>query len=571
VVLVLVAWSAFAGLRLVAARDHAQRGLDELKAAQRQLDPAALIRGKDLPQLRRAETEFRQASDAADSGFVSPFTVLPWVGRQVRSVRALTSGASTVVRVGVHAMDSSRQELKATAKSGPERIALVQHLGAIGAQASGDLAGVSLGPGDALLGPLARARDKFATQLHKAQQAMRDVADASSGIAAMAKGPSHYLLLAANNGEMRSGSGMLLSAGVLTVQDGKFSLGDMVSVTDLQLPPGAVPVTGDYQRLWGWLDPTQEWRYLAMSPQFDVTGALAAQMWKAKTGQDVDGVVALDALALKALIKVSGPVEVDGTRVDEHNVVKQILLEQYIDAAKQLGPGVDDRPANKVRRERNGVIAKAIVDKLDQVDWHVADLVDDLRSAARGRHVLFWSGRPAQQRGWKAAGVAGVLPSDGFMVSFDNRSGNKVDQFIAVKTDVTHHRVKGGSEVVAKISAANLTPDGLPTYVQGPFRTPEFQAGEYKGIVAVSIPKWASDVHLDGVARIVALGPDETARVIAGDMDLLRGQTGTYTVRFRVPAGYEHLQVVPSARYPSIGYVAGSQHWDDDGPHLLGW
>ena len=42
---------------------------------------------------------------------------------------------------------------------------------------------------------------------------MVDVDDASTGIAQMAQGPSKYLVLAANNAEMRAGSGMLLSAG----------------------------------------------------------------------------------------------------------------------------------------------------------------------------------------------------------------------------------------------------------------------------------------------------------------------------------------------------------------------
>lgn len=562
-VVVLVAWVAFAGFRLVSARRHAQKGLDELKAAQEQLDPAALIRGKDLPQLRRAEAEFDQASADAGSPVVAPLMVVPWVGRQVRSVRALTDGASTVVHVGVDAMNRSRAELDATAKSGPERIALVKRLGAVGTDAAKQLDAVGLGPGEALIGPLSSARAKFARQLRKARTAMHDVADASAGIAQMAEG-SKYLLLAANNGEMRSGSGMLLSAGILTVQDGKFSLGDMTSVTDLALPPGAVPVTGDYARNWGWLAPNEEWRYLAMSPQFPQTAALAAQMWKAKTGQEVDGVLALDPLALKALVKVSGPVEVNGKRIDEDNVVRQILLDQYANA--------DDSSANTARREENGDVAKAIVDQLDRVDWHIADLVDDLRSAARGRHVMFWSSKPEQQRAWKAAGVSGGLPADGFMVSFDNRAGNKLDQFLAARTVIRHTKAAdGGTDVEARITAANLAPDGLPVYVQGPYKIPDFQAGEYRGFLSVNVPRWADHVTLDGVGKLVASGPDGTTRVIAGEMDLLRGATGTYTVRFHVPKGYAHLEVVPSARYPAVEYSAGGRDWSDTTPRELSW
>ena len=571
VLIALLGWTSVAAYELVQAKDHAQLGLDQLRRAQRELDPAELIRGKGLPAMRSARGEFDRAAHASDSVFLTPFTVLPFVGRQVQSVRALTGGASKVVHVGVRAMEQSTKELDAKTAHGPERVALLERLGEIGRQASADLHGVGLGPGQALVGPLADARHKFARQLHKAQRTMRDVDLASTGVAEMAKGPSKYLLLAANNGEMRAGSGMLLSAGVLTVDQGRFTLGQMVSVTDLALPPGAVPLGGDYGARWGWLDPTQEWRYLAMSPQFDVTGSLAAQMWKAKTGEDVDGVLALDPVALRALVKVSGPVNVGGTQIDEGNVVKEILLQQYLDHPASVAGSESDLPLNDQRRERNGVIARAIVDQLDRVGWNIADLVDDLRGAARGRHVLFWSSKPTQQRAWRAAGVSGVLPRDGFMVAVQNRSGNKLDQFLPVAVTIAHHRVSGGSEVTAKIVIANFTPTaGLNRYVEGPFDE-TFAAGEYRGILAVNIPGYASGIHLDGGEQTVAAGPDGSTRVVGVTIRLLRGTAGTYTLRFKVPTGYERLDVTPSARYPAIKYTAGKVHWDDDGPRPLNW
>ena len=568
---VLLSWTAFAAYELVQAKDHAQSGLDQLRRAQRQLDPAELIRGKGLPAMRAARGEFDRAADASGSVFLAPFTVLPFVGRQVQSVQALTRGASTVVHVGVRAMEQSTKELDAKTANGPERVALLERLGQIGRHASNDLHGVGLGPGQALVGPLADARSKFARQLHKAQRTMRDVDLASTGVAEMAKGPTKYLLLAANNGEMRAGSGMLLSAGVLTVDQGRFTLGQMVSVNDLTLPPGAVPLGGDYGARWGWVDPTQEWRYLAMSPQFDVTGSLAAQMWKAKTGEDVDGVLALDPIALRALVKVSGPVEVDGAQIDQGNVVNEILLQQYLDYPASVAGSDSDLTLNDQRRERNGVIARAIVDQLDRVGWNIADLIDDLRDAARGRHVLFWSSKPKQQRAWRAAGVSGVLPRDGLMVAVENRAGNKLDQFLPVATTIEHHRVAGGSQVTATITIANLTPaTGLNRYVEGPFDE-TFAAGEYRGILAVDVPGYASDIHLDGGDLTVAAGPDGSTHVAAANIRLLRGTTGTYTLRFTLPRGYEHLDVIPSARYPAIKYTAGTQQWDDDAPRTLNW
>ncbi len=571
IVIALLGWTGLAAYELVQAKDHAQSGLNQLRRAQRELDPAELIRGKGLPAMRAARSEFDRAADASGSVFLTPFTVLPFVGRQVQSVHALTGGASKVVNVGVRAMEQSTKELAAKTANGPERVALLERLGQIGRHASTDLRGVGLGPGKALIGPLADARVKFARQLRKAQRTMHDVDLASTGVAEMAKGPTKYLLLAANNGEMRAGSGMLLSAGVLTVNQGRFTLGQMVSVNDLTLPAGAVPLGGDFGARWGWVDPTQEWRYLAMSPQFNVTGSLAAQMWKAKTGEDVDGVLALDPIALRALVKVAGPVDVGGTQIDQGNVVEEILLQQYLDYPASVDGSEFDLPANDQRRERNGVIARAIVDQLDRVEWNIADLLDDLRGAARGRHVLFWSSEPTQQRAWRAAGVSGVLPRDGFMIAVQNRAGNKLDQFLSVATTIDHHRVSGGSQVTATINIANLTPaTGLNRYVEGPFDE-TFAPGEYRGILAVNVPGYSGDIHLDGGELTVAAGPDGSTRVVGVNIRVLRGSVGTYTLRFTVPTGYEHLDVIPSARYPAIKYTAGTRQWDDDAPRAVNW
>jgi hypothetical protein len=186
--------------------------------------------------------------------------------------------------------------------------------------------------------------------------------------------------------------------------------------------------------------------------------------------------------------------------------------------------------------------------------------------------VLFWSPDPVEQRGWRAAGVAGAMPRDGFMVSLDNRGGNKLDQFLAVDVALRQRAVAAGSEVTATITVANLTPPtGLTRYVQGPFEGTGLAPGEYRGILAVSVPTAAGSISLDGVSRLVAAGPDGVTRVVAGDLQLARGASATYTARFTVPRGAEHLEVVSSARTPPIGYRFGDASWRDDAPRSLRW
>src|SRR5262245_54300341 len=135
VVIVAVTWCVVAGIQLLQARSHAQRGLDQLEAAQQDLGPAELIRGKGLDQMKAAQGEFDQAASAGDSIFLKPFEILPFVGRQVRSVDSLTGSAAEVVRVGIDAMESSTARLQEPTAAGPDRVRLVRELGAIAAKA----------------------------------------------------------------------------------------------------------------------------------------------------------------------------------------------------------------------------------------------------------------------------------------------------------------------------------------------------------------------------------------------------------------------------------------------------
>ncbi len=72
---VVVAWTAVATYQLVQARRHAQVGLDRLQAAQQSLDPAELIRGEGLADMRAARADFDAAASAAGSFFLTPFQV----------------------------------------------------------------------------------------------------------------------------------------------------------------------------------------------------------------------------------------------------------------------------------------------------------------------------------------------------------------------------------------------------------------------------------------------------------------------------------------------------------------
>jgi hypothetical protein len=59
--------------------------------------------------------------------------------------------------------------------------------------------------------------------------------------------------------------------------------------------------------------------------------------------------------------------------------------------------------------------------------------------------------------------------------------------------------------------------------------------------------------------------------VVATEIQLLRGEQKQYVLRFRLPEGYGHVTVEPSARYPSVTWTAGAKPWSDEAARTLSW
>jgi hypothetical protein len=561
----LVLWLIASAVLLFIARQRVNAGIQELEDARRRLTPGALARGEGREPLRQAERDFSSARDLVRNPMVRPFMLVPILGQQVRSIEAMTNGATEVVVTGERAIESARGVLENRPTTGAARVDLARQLEVVAAQAQKELDTVDLGPDLFLVGPVADARDRFAERLREVESTLTSAHDVTVGSAQFLQGPRRYLVVAANNGEMRAGSGMLLTAGVLTLDAGRLELGPMTPTADLRLPPGAVPVApADFAALWGWLDPTQEWRNLAPSPRFDVTGRLAAEMWRAATGQPVDGVLALDPVSLQALLAAEGPIEVGGQPLTMENVVEYLLLQQYRDAP----PG---DPEQQARRDQLGEVARTSVDRLDAGEYEPADLVDTLRGAGQGRHILAWSRDPTEQRAWDAAGISGRLDDDSLLVAVLNTGGNKLDQFLHVDAALEEEEADGGRAVHLQVRLRNDAPVGEPAYVIGPH--PEKGAGEgvYQGILSVNVPGGATGLGIDGASQLVALGPDGPTRAVAAPVQLARGESTELTVRFRLPDSVDGLEVEPSARIPSVAYSFRGHSWRDEQAERVEW
>jgi hypothetical protein len=543
--LAVVAWGLLAGLQLLRVRADLVAGRDALERAARRDSPKDLADGVPAPILRHAAAQFADARRELDAPVLAPARVLPVLGRQLRSLRALTGAAHEVSATSAAFVDEGRRLLDAPRGTGPERLTLLDRFDGLARRTDAALGGVDLGPRAGLVAPLARARNELIDRLAEVRAGLARGIAGTRAARSMLAGPSRYLLLVGNNAEMRAGSGMFLLAGTLDAADGRLRLGDLRSVTDIAVPPGAVAAPADIAARWGWLTPTEEWRNLMLSPRFDANAEMAAAMWEAAGQGRVDGVLAVDAVFLQEVMRATGPADVDGRTIRPEGALREVLHDQYVRF------GARERAARQESTER---LARAVFDRLDAGRWDAVALVQAMQTTARGRHLMAWSRRPAEQAGWDAAGVAGRIGPESLLVAVMNRGGNKLDPYLAVSAELSFRPAGSATDAILAVTVANRVGPGEPATIAGP--TPENPAGYgvYTGILAVTLPGTARQGRIEGVGSLAVAGPDGPTRVVGTQIVVRPGERRTWVVRFRLPR-HGTLRAEPSARVPTLSWV----------------
>jgi uncharacterized protein DUF4012 len=297
-------------------------------------------------------------------------------------------------------------------------------------------------------------------------------------------GPRRYLLAVANIAEMRGSGGMILSYGILSSRDGRFSLDRFGPIDDLKLdaPAPAQPPPDVVARLAA-LEPNKEWRNANLPLNFKAVGPVLESMFTKATGLSVDGVLQLDSVGLGAILRATGPVDVAGLgSVNADNVVPLTLNEAYTRF-----------PTRPVRQEYLESVARATFDHLLTGEFStLTPLADSLRAAVSGRHMLFHSPKLNATRAVEAFGADGSVPTtdrDWASLTVQNFGANKLDYYLDTSVRLTGSRVPGRlGNVKAEIKLSNTAPpNGKPPYVFGPFDT-SYQAGEYRGLVSLYVP-----------------------------------------------------------------------------------
>ena len=484
---------------------------------------------------------------AGRSIWLEAWSRVPFLGRPARWLRAAAETTASLARRAASAVGriEPRLEQLGDAEGRLELLRLVEDE-FVGLQRA--VEAVRLPSTGGFLPPFESASKELDDELTDLSRALSDGADAARGIRSFLAGPSVYLVLAANNAEMRAG-GMVLQVGALHARGGRIAPGHFRSTAELGLAT-PVEVPTEMQALYGWLEPGREWRNVGSSPNFPAIGPVYAAMVD-RLGFHVDGILQIDVRGVRDLLDAIGPVEAGGRLYEATNVERLVLHDLYAEFGAEQG----------ARRSEFSELAGETLRAVDARKWEPARMVRALKSMAAGRHLLAWSARPEQQSAWAGLGIDGALERDGLMLTVQNHTGNKLDWFVRPTVELTvEHPRREWRRVRARIRIENPTPAGEPPYVLGDGKL--VPPGAHRALVAVYLPGWATNVELTG-GSVALVGPDGPMRVIGTRLDIAQGGSVTLEVVFSVPPEITRIVVLPSARPRPVRLSVGGRSLDD--------
>lgn len=251
-----------------------------------------------------------------------------------------------------------------------------------------------------------------------------------------ADGPRRYFVAFGDLSYLRGAGGSTLAYAILTADDGRLQISQSKEVfrnlDDQTNVPIRVPKDNWYL---GGPDPLQRQIRLGnanYSPNFPSSAIVMARIYERLTGEHLDGVIQVDALAVADMLKAVGPLDVplwDG-RVNSSNVARIAYIDSHLQyprgpQRKELSAQLVEQAWNRIGNPADGaqLLSSAV----------------QLGRALSTKDLQVWFADPGEQRLAERLGWTGrIRPADGdyLLVAEDARSTDALSFFS--KTTIVH-------------------------------------------------------------------------------------------------------------------------------------
>jgi Protein of unknown function (DUF4012) len=408
------------------------------------------------------------AQDAAGSAGVRLVGLLPGVGATVSDLDHLLSAADILTTSAEDALGIYEDF------SGPDSTLFQDNQFDLEAveHAQESAADIEASVGRAL-GELRQVHGKGpqgAQALEKKQAAITQVAALRADIAQVkplikalpsvigAQRPKTYLVAVMNPAEMRASGGAPLSVAFIRFKKGKMSIPVQGTTSEL--------TNTNQKTLWDKL-PGDPWQGVGpqrfvntnFNPSFPVSAEQMIRAAPSNFGQTVDGVIAIDMVAVSHMLRITGPIETEGYgTLTADNVTHKLVIEAYKNSGQ-------DAASIAARHEVNGQLMTTMMSRLSSGGGLIGK-AKALNAAVPGRHLQMYFRDPPLQDlvVEKSLGGAIPLPDPGNLsaVYTQNSNQSKMDVFQQRNVAETVRLRADGSALVRRtVALTNASPPFL--------------------------------------------------------------------------------------------------------------
>ncbi|GAB3600201.1 hypothetical protein GCM10027408_25380 [Microbacterium tumbae] len=487
---------------------------------------------------------------------------LPWIGPQLSAVSTVAASLDDVASTALTPLASVAASF--SIDSIRPQDGTIDLAPFAGLREAADAGAAGLGAVDAaisridtapLLGPVRDAVDEVAALLDETFAAADALRRTTALLPAMlgSDGPRDYLIVFQNNAEWRSLGGIVGAMVLLHTDGGRITLSTQASSSDFpHYDAPVVPLTDDEIRLFG-TQPATFVQNVTQIPDFTRDAPIIQQMWERETGTVIDGVIALDPVALSYLLETTGPLTLPtGDELTAENAVPLLLNEVYLRY---------ERPADQ--DAFFAAAAATVFTALSSGDADPAALVEALSRAGTENRLLLWNAVPEEQAILDGTTLQGVLGSadpsvTDFGVFVNDGTSSKMDYYMELAADAAWCASDEAALTVTLRNAAPLDAASLPQYVTGGGKH-GIPPGEVETVTYVYLPADAAVVTTSASENAdfpgFGGGTDAGRQVLTWTTRLSPGEEASLDLRVRTPS----TERIVTRTTPTINVSSDSQ------------
>lgn len=318
------------------------------------------------------------------------------------------------------------------------------------------------------LGALKAARTQLQSQTADLAGLLNNTAMAARLAPTMlgADGPRTYLMTFQTNAEARGTGGLLGGFGILRFTNGEPTVDMLAPNTELSTASAAIDLGPEFNENYGWTNAYTDFRNSNLSSHFPYAAQIWKAMWESQSGIAVDGVIAVDPVALGYILGASGPITLPGGEV----VTADNVVELTESTAYFRFP-TDQNARKKYLQD----IANEVVRTMTAGVKSPRTLLDALGRAAGERRLAIWSAVPDDQKNLEETPLAHIIPDDAAPyaeVVINNLGGNKMDYYLRREVEYVAAGCDGErrkSTVRVRLTNSANPEAKLPEYIGGQF------------------------------------------------------------------------------------------------------